>query len=71
MKKIKITVKKNKMCEGKKYVSISIKADVYDILCHLSKKVAPGTQLSIPKVIEVITRKANPEIIEIKKNDEQ
>jgi hypothetical protein len=30
----------------------------------------PGTQLSIPKVIEVITRKANPEKIEINKNEE-
>jgi hypothetical protein len=60
----------NKMCEGKRYISISIKAEVYDILCHLSKKVVPGTQLSIPKVIEVITRKANPEKIEINKNEE-
>jgi hypothetical protein len=58
------------MCDGKRYVSISIKAEVYDILCHLSKKVVPGTQLSIPKVIEVITRKANPEKIEINKNEE-
>jgi len=63
-------VKKNKMCDGKRYVSISIKADVYDILCNLSKKVVPGTQLSIPKVIEVITRKANPEKIEFKKDDQ-
>jgi hypothetical protein len=61
---------KNKMCDGRKYISISIKADVYDILCHLSKKVVPGTQLSIPKVIEVITRKANPEKIEFKKDDQ-
>ena len=68
---MKKTVKKNKMCDGKRYVSISIKAEVYDILCHLSKKVVPGTQLSIPKVIEVITRKANPEKIEINKNEEQ
>lgn len=60
---------KNKMCDGRKYISISIKADVYDILCQLSKKVLPGTQLSIPKVIEVITRKANPERIEFKKDD--
>jgi len=58
------------MCDGKRYVSISIKADVYDILCNLSKKVVPGTQLSIPKVIEVITRKANPEKIEFKKDDQ-
>jgi hypothetical protein len=69
MKKKKMRVK-NKMCDGKRYVSISIKADVYDILCHLSKKVVPGTQLSIPKVIEVITRKANPEKIEFKKDDQ-
>jgi hypothetical protein len=61
----------NKMCEGKRYISISIKAEVYDILCHLSKKVVPGTQLSIPKVIEVITRNANPEKIEINKNEEE
>ena len=66
---MKKTVKKNKMSDGKRYVSISIKAEVYDILCHLSKKVVPGTQLSIPKVIEVITRKANPEKIETNKNE--
>ena len=66
---MKKTVKKNKMCDGKRYISISIKAEVYDILCHLSKKVVPGTQLSIPKVIEVITRKANPEKIETNKNE--
>ena len=66
---MKKTVKKNKMCDGKRYVSISIKAEVYDILCRLSKKVVPGTQLSIPKVIEVITRKANPEKIETNKNE--
>jgi len=66
---MKKKVKKNKMCDGKRYVSISIKAEVYDILCHLSKKVVPGTQLSIPKVIEVITRKANPEKIETNKNE--
>ncbi|CAN1607528.1 hypothetical protein MCEMIE29_00595 [Candidatus Pelagibacterales bacterium] len=69
MKKRKMRAK-NKMCDGRKYISISIKADVYDILCHLSKKVVPGTQLSIPKVIEVITRKANPEKIEFKKDDQ-
>lgn len=68
MKKRKMRAK-NKMCDGRKYISISIKADVYDILCQLSKKVLPGTQLSIPKVIEVITRKANPERIEFKKDD--
>lgn len=59
------------MCDGRKYVSISIKADVYDILCHLSKKVVPGTQLSIPKVIEIITKKANPERIELNKDEKQ
>jgi hypothetical protein len=64
-------VKKNKMCDGKRYVSISIKADVYDILCNLSKKVVPGTQLSIPKVIEIITKKANPERIELNKDEKQ
>ena len=66
---MKKTDKKIKMCDGKRYVSISIKAEVYDILCHLSKKVVPGTQLSIPKVIEVITRKADPEKIETNKNE--
>ena len=55
------------MCDGKKYVSISIKADVYDILCQLSKKVVPGTQLSIPKIIEIIT-KTNEERNQIKKS---
>lgn len=59
------------MCDGKRYVSISIKADVYDILCNLSKKVAPGTQLSIPKVIEIITKKANSERIELNKDEKQ
>ena len=59
------------MCDGKRYVSISIKADVYDILCNLSKKVVPGTQLSIPKVIEIITKKANPERIEFNKDEKQ
>lgn len=59
------------MCDGKRYVSISIKADVYDILCNLSKKVVPGTQLSIPKVIEIITKKANPERIELNKDEKQ
>ena len=59
------------MCDGKRYVSISIKADVYDILCHLSKKVVPGTEISIPKVIEIITKKSNQERIEITKNEDQ
>ena len=59
------------MCDGKRYVSISIKADVYDILCNLSKKVVPGTQLSIPKVIEIITKKVNPERIELNKDEKQ
>ena len=59
------------MCDGKRYVSISIKADVYDILCNLSKKVVPVTQLSIPKVIEIITKKANPERIELNKDEKQ
>ena len=59
------------MCDGKRYVSISIKADVYDILCNLSKKVVPGTQLSIPKVIEIITKKASPERIELNKDEKQ
>lgn len=59
------------MCDGKRYVSISIKADVYDILCNLSKKVVPGTELSIPKVIEIITKKASPERIEFNKDEKQ
>jgi hypothetical protein len=59
------------MCDGKRYVSISIKAEVYDILCHLSKRIIPGTQLSIPKVVEVITKKTNPERIEINKDVKQ
>ncbi len=59
------------MCDGRRYVSISIKAEVYDILYQLSKKVVPGTQLSIPKVIEIITKKANPERIELNKDEKQ
>jgi hypothetical protein len=62
MKKRKMRAK-NKMCDGKRYVSISIKADVYDILCHLSKKVVPGTQLSIPKIIEIITKQHQEKLI--------
>ena len=65
--------KKNNMCDGKRYVSVSIKADVYDLLCHLSSEVVPGTRLSIAKVIEVITKqkKNQPERIAINKNDEK
>lgn len=59
------------MCDGKRYVSISVKADVYDMLCNLSKKVVPGTQLSIPKVVEIIIKKANSEGIEFTKNKKQ
>ena len=64
---------KNNMCDGKRYVSVSIKADVYDLLCHLSSEVVPGTRLSIAKVIEVLTKqkKNQPERIAINKNDEQ
>ena len=65
--------KKNNMCDGKRYVSVSIKADVYDLLCHLSSEVVPGTRLSIAKVIEVLTKQKNnqPERIAINKNDEK
>ena len=65
--------KKNNMCDGKRYVSVSIKADVYDLLCHLSSEVVPGTRLSIAKVIEVLTKqkKNQPERIAINKNDEK
>jgi hypothetical protein len=45
------------MCDGRRFVSISIRADVYDKLYHLSKIIVPGTVISIPKVIEVITNK--------------
>ena len=45
------------MCDGKRFVSISIRADVYDKLYQLSKLIVPGTAISIPKVIEVITNK--------------
>lgn len=65
--------KKNNMCDGKNYVSVSIKADVYDLLCNLSSEIVPGTRLSIAKVIEVLTKqkKNQPERIAINKNDEQ
>ena len=65
--------KKNNMCDGKNYVSVSIKADVYDLLCHLSSEVVPGTRLSIAKVIEVLTKqkKNQPERIIIKTPDEK
>lgn len=45
------------MCDGRRFVSISIRADVYDKLYELSKQIVPGTTISIPKVIEVITNK--------------
>ena len=45
------------MCDGRRFVSISIRADVYDKLYQLSKLIVPGTAISIPKVIEVITNK--------------
>jgi len=51
------------MCDGKRYVSISIKAEVYDILYQLSKKIVPGTQLSIPKIIEIITKQQQEKLI--------
>jgi hypothetical protein len=63
MKKIKITVKKNNMCDGRRYVTVSIKADVYDKLYQLSKQIVPGTQLSIPKIIEIITKQQQEKLI--------
>ncbi len=65
--------KKNNMCDGRRYVSVSIKADVYDLLCHLSSEVIPGTRLSIAKVIEVLTKQKRnqTERIIIEKPDEK
>ena len=51
------------MCDGKRYVTVSIKADVYDKLCKLSKQIVPGTQLSIPKIIEIITKQQQEKLI--------
>lgn len=61
------------MYDEKRYVSVSIKTDVYDLLCHLSSEVVPGTRLSIAKVIEVLTKQKRNESerINIKKLDEK
>jgi len=57
------------MLENRRYVSVSIKANVYDRLFQLSRKVLPGTQLSISKVIEIIT--TNQERIAAKNDDDK
>jgi len=57
------------MLENRRYVSVSIKADVYDRLYKLSRKVLPGTELSISKVIEIIT--TNQERIAAKNDDDK
>ena len=51
------------MCDGRRYVTVSIKADVYDKLYQLSKQIVPGTQLSIPKIIEIITKQQQEKLI--------
>lgn len=59
------------MYNNKRYVSVSIRADVYDRLFKLSRQVIPGTTLSIPKVIEVITNAKLTESIAPKKSIEE
>jgi len=69
MRKIKITVKKNNMCDGRRYVTVSIKADVYDKLYQLSKQIVPGVELSIAKVIEIIAKNSSKNRMNTKNNN--
>ena len=43
------------MCDGKNYVSVSIKASVYDRLYKISREIVPGAALTVPKTIEILT----------------
>ena len=43
------------MCDGKSYVSISVKASVYDRLYKISREIVPGAALTVPKTIEILT----------------
>lgn len=43
------------MCDGKSYVSISVKASVYDRLYKISRDIVPGASITVPKTIEILT----------------
>jgi hypothetical protein len=43
------------MCDTKNYVSVSVKASVYDRLYKISREIVPGAALTVPKTIEILT----------------
>jgi hypothetical protein len=43
------------MCDTKNYVSVSVKANVYDWLYKISRNIVPGAALTVPKTIEILT----------------
>jgi len=43
------------MCDTKNYVSVSVKANVYDRLYKISRNIVPGAALTVPKTIEILT----------------
>jgi hypothetical protein len=43
------------MYDGKSYVSVSVKASVYDRLYKISREIVPGAALTVPKTIEILT----------------
>jgi hypothetical protein len=43
------------MCDGKAYVSVSVKASVYDRLYKISRVIVPGAALTVTKTIEILT----------------
>ena len=43
------------MCDGKFYVSVSVKASVYDRLYKISRDIVPGASITVPKTIEILT----------------
>jgi len=47
------------MCDTKNYVSVSVKASVYDRLYKISREIVPGAVLSVPKTIEILTNTYN------------
>lgn len=57
------------MCDSKRYVTVSIKAEVYDKLYQLSKQIVPGVELSIAKVIEIIAKNSSKNRMNTKNNN--
>jgi len=43
------------MCDTKNYVSVSVKASVYDRLYKISRNIVPGAALTVPKTIEILS----------------